>query len=288
MAERRIIMTNKKYKLLENDTIQMGNGATLYRIEALTDFGLVKTGDKGGYIEKEKNLSQYDNAWVSGNAYVYSNAQVYGSSWVDGDARIGGNTQVSGNARIYGNAQVDGNAWISNNASIYGDAQVFGNACVYGDATIYGQAQVYGDSDIYEHARVYEQAVINGDVRIHENAQVYGDAHISGNARVGDYALIYGDAQVSGLALVYSDACISGSKSIVTVHPVGPHDDTFTAYPNKTGGIIVSQMSFFGQGLDETLSTLEPRIRKEFEGNPDGDEYKKVIELIKLKLQDVK
>lgn len=42
----------KKYRLLENDTITVG-GRTLYRIEALRDFADVKKGDKGGYIEKE-------------------------------------------------------------------------------------------------------------------------------------------------------------------------------------------------------------------------------------------
>ena len=39
----------KKYRLLENDTITVGSG-TLYRIEALKDFANVKKGDKGGYI----------------------------------------------------------------------------------------------------------------------------------------------------------------------------------------------------------------------------------------------
>ena len=48
-------------------------GITLYRIEALIDFNDVKKGDKGGFLEKESNLSQ-----VSGNAWVYGDARVYG------------------------------------------------------------------------------------------------------------------------------------------------------------------------------------------------------------------
>lgn len=54
-----------KYKLTE-ETKQI-DGLTLYRIEALKDFGDIKRGDKGGWIEKEDNLSQDDNAWVSGD-----------------------------------------------------------------------------------------------------------------------------------------------------------------------------------------------------------------------------
>ena len=76
----------KKYELTE-ETVTV-YGKTLYRIRAVRDFGSVKTGEFGGYIEKEENLSHF------GDACVYGNAKVYG------DAR------VSGNARVYGNAEV--------------------------------------------------------------------------------------------------------------------------------------------------------------------------------------
>lgn len=70
-----------KYEMLHEDKIEIGSH-TLYRIRALKDFGDVKAGDIGGYIEKEENLSQegtcwiYDNAWVRGNAKVYGNAKI--------------------------------------------------------------------------------------------------------------------------------------------------------------------------------------------------------------------
>ena len=66
-----------KYKILEGQYIEVC-GKKLYRIQALKDFKGVKSGDIGGYIEKESNLSQSGNAWVSGNALVYGNARVYG------------------------------------------------------------------------------------------------------------------------------------------------------------------------------------------------------------------
>ena len=72
----------KKYRLLKNDTKTSPKGKTLYRIEALRDFSTTKKGEKGGYIEKESNLSQEGNAWVSGNA------QVCGDAWVYGNARV--------------------------------------------------------------------------------------------------------------------------------------------------------------------------------------------------------
>ena len=77
----------KKYKLLENDTITV-NGRTLYRIEALRDFADVEKGDKGGYVESEDNLSHVGNCWVSGDAWVYGSAEVCGNAVVYGNARI--------------------------------------------------------------------------------------------------------------------------------------------------------------------------------------------------------
>lgn len=67
-----------KYKILKGQYIEVC-GKKLYRIQALKDFNVVKSGDIGGYIESESNLSQYGNAWVSGNAWVFGNAWVHGT-----------------------------------------------------------------------------------------------------------------------------------------------------------------------------------------------------------------
>jgi hypothetical protein len=87
-----------KFKLTNNKKEVFG--VTFYQIEALKDFGNVGKGDLGGWVEKESNLSQKDNAWV------YGNAQIYGNAWVYGDAQVYGNAWVYGDARVSGNAQV--------------------------------------------------------------------------------------------------------------------------------------------------------------------------------------
>jgi carbonic anhydrase/acetyltransferase-like protein (isoleucine patch superfamily) len=166
----------KKFELTTEFITNMF-GKKLFRIKALVEFGNVKAGELGGYVEKEENVSQDGNAWVSGdarvsgNAWVYGNARVYGNAEVSGDAWVSGNAWVYGNARVSGNAEVSGNAWVSGNARVYGDAEVSGNAWVSGNARVSGNAEVSGN------------AWVSG------NARVYGDAWVSGDA---DYALVQG------------------------------------------------------------------------------------------------
>jgi len=113
----------KKYELTE-ETVTV-YGKTLYRIRAVRDFGSVKTGEFGGYIEKEENLSHFGDAWVYGNAKVYGDVRVSGNAWIYGDARVFGNARVSGNARVYGNAKVYGDARVSGNAEVFNTRHFF-------------------------------------------------------------------------------------------------------------------------------------------------------------------
>ncbi len=74
----------KKYKLTEETLSRFGK--TLYRIEAVRDFGDVKDGEKGGYIQSEDNLSHDGNCWVCDNARVSGNARVCDNAEIGSDA----------------------------------------------------------------------------------------------------------------------------------------------------------------------------------------------------------
>lgn len=136
----------KKYKFT-NETREY-KGKTLHRIVALRDFSNVIAGEKGGWIEKEDNLSHEGNCWVSDNAIVCDKACVYGNAIVErrscvynkaavsehaiitecafvfGDAHIGGYALVGGKTRIYGKALVSGNAFVDGNSVICGNAVI--------------------------------------------------------------------------------------------------------------------------------------------------------------------
>ena len=105
----------KKFELTSESTINIF-GKKLFRIKALVEFGNVKEGEIGGFVEKEENLSHEGNAWVCGDAEVYGDAKVCGDAEVYGDAK------VCGNAEVYGDAKVFGNAWVCGDAKVFGDA----------------------------------------------------------------------------------------------------------------------------------------------------------------------
>ena len=148
----------KKYIL--TDEIKEFNGKILHRIQAVRDFGKIRTGDLGGWIEKEGNLSHEGDCWVCNDAQVYDNARVGANALVGDDAHVFGNAQICGNAWVYNSA------WVYDSANIYGNAQIYGNACVYHSAWVYDNAHIYGNAKIY------------GNAQIHRNANVYGDAII--------------------------------------------------------------------------------------------------------------
>ena len=115
-----------KYELTD-ETIDV-SGTTLHRIKALKDFGNVKKGELGGYVESEYNLSQIGNCWVYGNARVCGDAELCGNAKVCGDAEVCGNAKVCGDAELCGNAKVYGNAdyiTIKGLGSRYRDTTIF-------------------------------------------------------------------------------------------------------------------------------------------------------------------
>ena len=87
----------KKFELTTEFITSMF-GKKLFRIKALIEFGNVKAGELGGFVEKEENLSHDGNAWVCENAWVCGNAVVCENAWVCGNAEVCGNAVVRGNA----------------------------------------------------------------------------------------------------------------------------------------------------------------------------------------------
>ena len=75
---------------------------TLYPIRALKDFGNVKKGDLGGYIEDSSCLSPEGNCWVGKNSIVFSGSRVSENALLDGNIELRGTTTASDDVILSG------------------------------------------------------------------------------------------------------------------------------------------------------------------------------------------
>lgn len=139
--------TRKKYELTE-ETITLFKEYMLYSIKALRDFGGIKAGDLGGYIEKESNLSHNGDAWLYEDAMVYGDAHVCGDVTVHGNAHVCDNAEVDEIAQVCGEAMVYGNALVRGNALVFGNAEVYGNAAIGGNVWVDGDARIQSNDDL--------------------------------------------------------------------------------------------------------------------------------------------
>lgn len=242
---------NNKYRLIPEDC-KINYGRKLYRIEALKDFGIVKAGELGGYIESENNLSFDGEAWVCENAEVFGNARICNDARIYGNARIYGDAIVGGNALIYDNALICDDAWVCDNA------KVFGKALVYDKAYVCGNVLVYNNAIIHDNARVYNNAMIRG------NAIVCGNARVYGNAVLDDNVIIEKDTDW------------------FTVGPIGSRNGFTTFALNKDKSIYVFCGCFHGN-----IEEFEKAVEETHKGTKYEEEYKLAIAFAKKKITTV-
>ena len=70
---------NRKFEITTEEKIIMKNNGVkvkVYRIRSLRNFGTVKVGQLGGFVEKEENLSHEGNCFIYDDAVVCEDARV--------------------------------------------------------------------------------------------------------------------------------------------------------------------------------------------------------------------
>lgn len=183
-------MKRKKYKIRTDISKRIGP-FTVYRIEALRNFGCVKKGDLGGWIEKELNLYQCGTCWVYDEAIVFQDAQVSGKARVCCHAKVSGYAIVTDNAIVNGHSRVYDNAFLENDVIITNYAIVCGNARISNNAQIYNNVEIFGSAHIYGNAHLYNNVQICDNVKVHGHIEMYGNIHIGGNADIQSIADYY-------------------------------------------------------------------------------------------------
>ena len=145
----------KKYSLTK--TTKEWCGKTLFQIKAEISFGIVAKGELGGYVEKEENLSQESNAWVSDNARVYGEARVSDNAWVYGEAWVSAKASFTKGKFIGGS-----------------DSDKFTNITDKTGSTYWKNQYVLGDYEITPiEEEVKNELAVGGEVEITFKDKVY-------------------------------------------------------------------------------------------------------------------
>lgn len=139
-------MQKFKYEIEKNIYIHFC-GRKLHRIRALknfvtTDGKHIATGELGGYVENERNLSQYGICWVDGTAKVFDSAYIGGSACIQDGVMVFGHAHVLDAALIYGNARIFDRATVRDKARVFGESVVCGDAHVGGGTHLCGYTVV--------------------------------------------------------------------------------------------------------------------------------------------------
>lgn len=177
---------DKKYELVDK-----GPETELSRIRALKDIPEIgiKSGDTGGFVGSEKNLSHqglcwvWDNAVVSGEALVLENAQVYDRAYVGGWSKVCGDATIRDLATVEDRAVVCGSAELHGSSTVKGYGVVTGFAKLYDCVRVQDAATVTGNVKMYNTSRAMRRSFIGENVELHDNCIVDGTACLTGNNR---------------------------------------------------------------------------------------------------------
>lgn len=199
--------TIAKYKVDYEDKIKYG-GRILYRIVALRDFSDVKAGDRGGYVQSERNLSQQGDCWiydeamamdntlVAQNAKMYHSAKLWGSAKMTNFAEIHNKAQMfnksfmGGHARIFGESMMYDCSKILDLAEMHGCSCIMNNASMYDDSSMYDYSIMCGTAEMHGGSEMHDKSSMFDNARIHGNTKLYGIVHLSGNTEIRGDAVI--------------------------------------------------------------------------------------------------
>lgn len=215
----------RKYRLSDEPRafsyLDNGNkkSVLLRQIIALVDFGDVKAGDPGGWIDSESVLAHAGHCWIyDENTLAFAGCKISGNARITQPCLLRDNVIISDNVWI-DHADLSHGAIISDNVTIQ-SSTVHGDCHLFGDARILQQSEIVAARgltverdqilQIYDRAtvinsRIVHQAQIYGDAIvsyafIEHRAEVFDDALIEGNDEnnvwICDCAKVYGRAQV--------------------------------------------------------------------------------------------
>ena len=238
---RKMYLMKKKYEITE-EFLQL-NDMQFHQIRALKDFGNVKKGDLGGYVQHSGNLSQEGECWISKNAKVYGDAKIYDNAIIEGNVLITNSAKIHDNAFIY-NGIMDKRLVIYDNAEIYGNTHIFGNGKINGNVKIFGNTLInaFNYLSITDSASIgfeYYSILLNANLLL-----------ISKNAKICGCVGIYEQTLRLG-----KNALIKNSNDVIVSKSIGSRPDRTTFY-RGSDGLNYALTGCFNGTLDELTEAV--------------------------------
>lgn len=253
----------KKYELT-NITKEYG-GKTLYRIRALKNFGDVKAGDLGGWVQSEDNLSQKGYCWIYDNAKCMDDARMYDNSRMYDDSKMYWNSIMYDDSRMRDKSEMRGNS------KMYGYTIMRDNSIMYDNSTMYGNSRMYGNSVMYDDSKMF------GNSTMYDNSRMYDNSVMYDNSKIYSYGMLRGESELHGTNKLHGELDSKVDKYIDIPNPQG----------RIVTGILKNGKILFNIGCQKEISeeVFVDRIYNEdggIEEHPYRKEYLKIIEMIKL------
>ncbi len=226
-----------KYEIQKQEH-QLPDGRKVHRIKALRDFGNVKAGTIGGFVEADDNLSHSGNCWISGDAMalgrsrITRDAQLRDRARLEDRACITGRSVVRDDARlrdfvfVYDNAVIGAQSVLAEVVTVRDNAivlcrnrfSVSGKSRVpnlRGNAIISDHARLEGSISVRDDVSVGDHAIVRDHARLLEKASVGGHAIIEDRATVGEEAMIRQHARIGGRSKVFGRTCVTGKVAVL-------------------------------------------------------------------------
>lgn len=204
----------------------------VFQIEAVIDMPLigVKRGEKGGWVESERNLDQRNDCWIGANCLVYGEAEVQGNAvlkddiWLGDTSSIGKNSLFSGHARIRGGHSFTNVQANTTNLNTSFDTKGVWQSVDGGQIMIQGKLNVFAKNTIFS-----------------------ANGHLEGNITLsGEENTLSGLVELSGKHIITNsqlrNVIATGELSVSDSYLITESPD----YHSIDGNVVMKNDSLFG------------------------------------------
>lgn len=259
----------QKYRMLQQYRT-LPNQGVVTRIQAIRNFGPVRAGTLGGYIESTENLSHKGNCWVADNAIVAGDARVRDDALVRDSAILENKAAAVDRAVICHFARLDGSVLVCGCSTIGHYSCLTDAVNVRDHAIVLCEPRQGGlHQPVFPHlrdkvvvrdyARILGRVSLSGNVLVEDYALIRHSASLQDDVRVGGFSIVGGRTRLRENAWVLRHAEVSGmafmnDRSVATGHGL---------VTGRSQLLCQSSVGGNAQVRDERLSGNEHRSGRE-------------------------